>query len=362
MTTDSAQTSCSESPQEKESSHRQPLSDTETVPSSSYVVISLRGDSIRDERSPSDDGPSSGMGTLSATGSSIEDSPAQSSATLAATEGINSMGQNDEPCTPCWIPDWETIKTGLLPTSKQARQVLLTTIVLALGTITLEAVLLHRHQVLIRSLMQEPSSFEITSFRPLTVYYSIFIFAEIFALGLLWDSIATLTDKDWQKGLVEVAFAIPLSGVIILLGYYSMRHENKVTMGGFITCLGLLIAYMTFRLVSLYQTMTGNPDTDIYFYSRKTMTVFAVLTLLMTQLALIYAIVMLYNFNKGLKEASNETIPRPTFRNHSFNYSFGSSRICPGAKIKEDDRRMRRCHSTPYSKLQEILQTEFDAL
>ncbi|KAG0310706.1 hypothetical protein BGZ97_012393, partial [Linnemannia gamsii] len=115
--------------------------------------------------------------------------------------------------------------------------------------------------------------------------------------------VAALTDKHWQKGLEEIAFAIPLSGIIILLGFCALRNENKVTMGGFISCLGLLIAYMMYRLVALYQTLTGDASTDPYFFSRKTMTVFAALTLFMTVLALAYAIVMLYNFNKGLKEA-----------------------------------------------------------
>ena len=45
-------------------------------------------------------------------------------------------------------------------------------------------------------------------------------------------------------------------------------------MGGFISCLGLLIAYMVYRLYALYQTVAGEPATDPYFFSRKTMTVF----------------------------------------------------------------------------------------
>ncbi|KAG0263947.1 hypothetical protein BGZ95_003687, partial [Linnemannia exigua] len=86
--------------------------------------------------------------------------------------------------------------------------------------------------------------------------------------------VAALTDKHWQKGLEEIAFAIPLSGIIILLGFCALRNENKVTMGGFISCLGLLIAYMIYRLVALYQTLTGDASTDPYFFSRKTMTAF----------------------------------------------------------------------------------------
>ncbi|KAG0206546.1 hypothetical protein BGX33_007345 [Mortierella sp. NVP41] len=334
-------------------------------------------------------------------------------------------------CYLCSVPDWETTKAALLPTSKPARDALLATIVLALITISLEAVLLHRHKVMIASLTSAQASggmsYEISLFRPLTVYYFIFIFAEVFAVRLLWDAaihknsiqlvaftlfewclvtysghqiwqrdqlvkdigissevlmglgdkmtqmilfsqlavqiaaclgimlltwrlysefgwlvfqklgadvslrkmmkeyrllftllkldaffffgyaiqVAALADKHWQKGLEEIAFAIPLSGIIILLGFCALRNENKVTMGGFISCLGLLIAYMIYRLVALYQTLTGFASTDPYFFSRKTMTVFAALTLFMTVLALVYAVVMLYNFNKGLKEAKD---------------------------------------------------------
>lgn len=339
-------------------------------------------------------------------------------------------GDDVEACCSCAVPDWETFKAGLLPTSKQARETLLATVILALVTIALEAVLLQRHETMINGLTGRTNSagrpYEMLYFRPLVVYYILFILAEIFAVGLLWDAaihknslqlvaftifewcmvsysglqiwqydqlikdtgippdldmgdsntrivlfsqlgvqvmgclgitlltwrlysefgwlvfqklgadvslrrmmkeyrmlftllkldaffffgyalqIAVLTDDRWQKGLIEVAFAIPLSAVIILLGFCALRNENKVTMGGFIACLALLIGYMSYRLVALWQTLTGDPATDAFFFSRKTMTVFAALTLLITILALINAIVMLYNFNKGLKEAMQQ--------------------------------------------------------
>lgn len=75
------------------------------------------------------------------------------------------------------------------------------TIVLALITIALEGVLLHRHKAMTASLTgSAPTpagssggggmSYEISFFRPLTVYYSIFILAEVFAVGLLWDAVS----------------------------------------------------------------------------------------------------------------------------------------------------------------------------
>ncbi|KAG0264435.1 hypothetical protein BG011_006794 [Mortierella polycephala] len=322
----------------------------------------------------------------------------------------------------------EQAEEVILPTSKNARGALMASIVLALVSITLEAILLYRHRVTTADLVAIKGPFKSTFFRPLMIYYTIFIIGEIFAVGLLWDAaihknslqlvaftlfewcivsysglqiwqhdqlvknieisdemlvsfgdsttrmilfsqlgfqitaclgitlltwklysefgwlifqklgadvslrkmmkeyrmlftllkldsfmffgyaiqVAALTDEHWKKGLIEVAFAIPLSGIVIFLGYYAMRNENKVTMGGFIACLGLLIGYMTYRLVALNQTITGSPDTDPFFFSRKTMTVFAALTLFMTVLALINAIVMFYNFNRGLKEAMQQ--------------------------------------------------------
>ncbi|KAG0337018.1 hypothetical protein BG004_007819 [Podila humilis] len=278
--------------------------------------------------------------------------------------------------------DWRATKDRILPTSRHARNALIATIIAALVTIALEALLVQRHRVMITQLTTRVSSpFEISFFRPLTVYYCIFILAQVFAVGLLWDAaihknslqlvaftifewcmvsysglqiwqhdqlvrdigipsemllaqgdpatrlilfsqlglqivatvgitlltwrlysefgwlvfqklgadmslrnaffffgyaiqIAVLTDKHWQKGMTEIAFAIPLSMIIMGLGFCALRKENKATMLGFIACLGLLVAYMIYRLIALYQPMTGDPDTDPYFFSRKTMTVF----------------------------------------------------------------------------------------
>ncbi|KAF9570311.1 hypothetical protein EC968_001976 [Mortierella alpina] len=393
---------------------------------SDFVMITLNG-----ERIDLDDPLYDGYSKPATTGSSIiNPSTMDPSHMSPPMEGQEPEG-HEGPCLKSLIPDWETLKAAILPTSKQAQNVLLMTFLLAWGIIALEAVLLIRHQDLIRGLMTEPSPFEVSSFRPLTVYYSIFILAKAFSVALLWDTaihknslqlvaftifewctvsysglqiwqhdqlvrdigvptadlvalgdpltrallflqlaiqitacvgitvltrklyyefgwlvfqklgadvslrrmmkeyrllftilkldafffigyailVATLTGKNWKMGLIDVAFAVPLSSIIILLGYYAMRNENKVIMGGFIACLGLLIGYMIFRIAALYQVMTGEPATDPYFYSRKTMTVFAGLTLFMTQLALVYAIVMLYNFNRGLKEASEYYLP-----------------------------------------------------
>ncbi|KAF9927161.1 hypothetical protein BGZ67_007663 [Mortierella alpina] len=370
--------------------YKLPPCPTRQSTASDFVMITLNGERI-DLEDPLSDGSSKPV-----TSDSSTMDPSIMSPVVESQEPEGHKG----PCLRSLVPDWDTVKAGILPTSKQAQNVLLATILLAWGIIALEAVLLIRHQDLIRGLMAEPSPFEVSSFRSLTVYYSIFILAKAFSVALLWDAaihknslqlvaftifewctvsysglqiwqhdqlvrdigvpvedlvalgdpltrallflqlaiqiaaclgitlltsklyyefgwlvfqklgadvslrIATLTGKNWKMGLIDMAFAIPLSCIIILLGYYAMRHENKVIMGGFIACLGLLIAYMIFRIVALYQVMTGDPTTDPYFYSRKTMTVFAALTLFMTQLALVYAIVMLYNFNRGLKEAS----------------------------------------------------------
>ncbi|KAF9981074.1 hypothetical protein BGZ75_007665 [Mortierella antarctica] len=386
--------------------YKLPPCPTRQSTASDFVMITLNGERI-DLEDPLSDGSSKPV-----TSDSSTMDPSIMSPVVESQEPEGHKG----PCLRSLVPDWDTVKAGILPTSKQAQNVLLATILLAWGIIALEAVLLIRHQDLIRGLMAEPSPFEVSSFRSLTVYYSIFILAkaihknslqlvaftifewctvsysglqiwqhdqlvrdigvpveDLVALGdpltrallflqlaiqiaaclgitlltsklyyefgwlvfqklgadvslrkmmkeyrllftiLKLDAfffigyailVATLTGKNWKMGLIDMAFAVPLSCIIILLGYYAMRHENKVIMGGFIACLGLLIAYMIFRIVALYQVMTGDPTTDPYFYSRKTMTVFAALTLFMTQLALVYAIVMLYNFNRGLKEAS----------------------------------------------------------
>lgn len=70
------------------------------------------------------------------------------------------------------------------------------TVILALVTIALEAILLQRHKVMTETHSQmlntEDRPFEVSFFRPLKVYYSIFILAEVFAVGLLWDAVRLL--------------------------------------------------------------------------------------------------------------------------------------------------------------------------
>lgn len=42
--------------------------------------------------------------------------------------------------------------------------------------------------------------------------------------------VAALTDQHWQKGLEEIAFAIPLSGIIILLGFCAVSLAPLISL------------------------------------------------------------------------------------------------------------------------------------
>ncbi|KAF9897864.1 hypothetical protein BX616_004857, partial [Lobosporangium transversale] len=131
-----------------------------------------------------------------------------------------------EPVFSCSIPDWQTFKAGLLPRSKHAREALLGTVILALVTIALETILLQRHRSMVITLIDGNVTagrpFEISFFRPLTVYYSLFILAEVFAVGLLWDAAIH------KNSLQLVAFTLFEWCMVSYSGLQIWQHDQLV--------------------------------------------------------------------------------------------------------------------------------------
>ncbi|KAF9129703.1 hypothetical protein BGW39_003893 [Mortierella sp. 14UC] len=292
-------------------------------------------------------------------------------------DGGDDDGCPPEACCVFSVPDWETVKARLLPTSKPARDALMATIVLALITIALEAVLLHRHKAMTASLTGSTAatsragagtagmSYQILFFRPLTAYYYIFILAEVFAVGLLWDAAIhknsmqlvafTLFEwcmvtysglQIWQHDQLFKDIGIPAE-VLVKLGRKTTQMILFSQLGvQLAACLGITLltwrlysefGWLVFRklgadvslrkMMKEYRLLFTLLKLDAFFFFGYAIQVVAltdkhwqkgleeiafaipltaVLTLFMTVLALVYAIVMLYNFNKGLKEAMQQ--------------------------------------------------------
>jgi hypothetical protein len=94
------------------------------------------------------------------------------------------------------------------------------------------------------------------------------------------------------------AAAIPVTIAILLFAAVSARHEWKLGM----YAVGILylggLTYFIYKLARIYDPSQA----DAYMPVRKSLTAFAVLTIVLIILTIINALVCLFNFGHGLKQ------------------------------------------------------------
>jgi multisubunit Na+/H+ antiporter MnhB subunit len=107
--------------------------------------------------------------------------------------------------------------------------------------------------------------------------------------------VLVLDSSDPEFGLT--IFAIPATVMILVFAVYGLREENKPVMAGFITGCVLGLAYFIFKLARMYDPSRA----DKYVHTRRFLTFFAVLSLLVVGGTVVNAIFCFRNFGKGLK-------------------------------------------------------------
>lgn len=133
-------------------------------------------------------------------------------------------------------------------------------------------------------------------------FESIVIFDIFFFVGFtLQFVIVVLQTKDVEFGLTIAV--IPLTILVLLAAIYSAKREFKPGLYAFVFVCFPGMAYFLFKLIRLYTV--GNPiKKNRFMRARKTLTVFAVVTLVFLVLTIIYSIKVLRNFGLGLKKES----------------------------------------------------------
>jgi hypothetical protein len=91
--------------------------------------------------------------------------------------------------------------------------------------------------------------------------------------------------------------AIPITIAILLLATFFTRRENIIGMAFIMILYFGGLAYFLFKLVRIYQPRHVNQ----YLPVQKSLTIFAVLTIVLIVLTIINASMCIYNFGKGLK-------------------------------------------------------------
>jgi uncharacterized membrane protein len=91
--------------------------------------------------------------------------------------------------------------------------------------------------------------------------------------------------------------AIPITILLLLFAAWCTQHENLIGMIVTFAVYLCMVAYFIFKLVRMYSSERALD----YAPARRTLTVFAVITLLLVAITIIVAVWCTLNFNKGLK-------------------------------------------------------------
>ncbi|KAJ1970868.1 hypothetical protein H4R35_005608 [Dimargaris xerosporica] len=106
--------------------------------------------------------------------------------------------------------------------------------------------------------------------------------------------------------IVRLALPLPVGLFILFCGSWGLRHEHEGWMWAFMAGMLLVLAYLILELVVV--VLTEATGTDVYMNTRDFMHFFSAVMLALTLVSIGYALRCYLNFNKGLKEARENSL------------------------------------------------------
>lgn len=153
------------------------------------------------------------------------------------------------------------------------------------------------------------------------IFVGIMKFDVFFFVGFCVQLIAlVLQNGDWEY-YVTVA-ALPFSILVLVDGLLAARYENKLMMLSFMLGCGGAMVYFVYKLFRIYQL---NNIEDV----RRTLTVFAVIAIMLLIATVILAFIVLRNFGGGLKYHMNKPARSNSLRRNGTKFQHGPKSSYP---------------------------------
>jgi len=105
-----------------------------------------------------------------------------------------------------------------------------------------------------------------------------------------------LSRTDWE--FYVTCAALPLSVVLLIEGFLAARHENKWMMGSFMLGLVSALVYFVYKLLKVLVKR----NTDEYDLVWPSLTIFAILAIILLVATFIVACLVMANFGRGLSQ------------------------------------------------------------
>ncbi|KAI9785991.1 MAG: hypothetical protein M1839_008257 [Geoglossum umbratile] len=196
------------------------------------------------------------------------------------------------------LGEWGLVKEGSDVWATSKPYLVAVPCVIAFGTVVLSGVAWKLYDEFAWTIYKHISADLRMKKRYLTfqIYIALLKFDFFFFLGFTVQFVViVLAARDVEFGLTIAV--IPVTIAILVLAAFWTRKENKAGMILIIFFYFAALAYFLFKLVRMYQPSRRAP----YLPARRSLTTFAVITVILIVLTIGNAIVCTCNFDKGLK-------------------------------------------------------------